>query len=173
MSEPICPGLKNAISAGNVRSLLKVSFSQSLVFGPLCFITIVFNFTDKHFKTVRRILLHKFCVFKNCNNLFNLIWLSQTSKTILQFHFKNSIWEKFICFLDSPALVQHMALSHNLLEKKIQDLKLDLEDYQPLTYDSSSDQKGLFYSSKIFFTFLLAIFKIHTCQKSKKTTVWV
>lgn len=140
-SEPICPGLKNAISAGNVRSLLKVSFSQSLVFGPLCFLKIVFDFTDNCSQDT----LHKFCVFKNCNNVFNLIWLSQTSKTILQFHFKNSIWEKFICFLDSPALVQHMALSHNLLEKKIQDLKLDLEDYQPLTYDLSSDQKGLFY----------------------------
>lgn len=163
MSEQICPGLKNAISAGNVRALLKVSYSQSMVFGPLCFITIVFDFTDKIFKIV-----HKFCVFKSCNTAFNLIWLSQTSKTILQFHFKNSLWEKLTCFLDSAALVQHMAFSHNLLEMKIRNLKLDLDDYQPLTYNSSSDQKGLFCSSKIFFTSAMAIFKFIYAKNVQK-----
>ena len=54
---------------------------------PAIFLKIVFDFTDNCSQDT----LHKFCVFKNCNNVFNLIWLSQTSKTILQFHFKNSI----------------------------------------------------------------------------------
>ena len=74
MSEPICPGLKNATSARNVRALLKVSFSQSMVFGPLCFTTIDFDIKNKkivieckeiyldtfrHVENVQKSFLHK------------------------------------------------------------------------------------------------------------------
>ena len=44
-------------------------------------------------------------------------------------------------FDDSDSFIQHMAFSHNVLEMKIQELKLDLDDYQPLAFDMAADQK--------------------------------